>query len=294
MSDSNGVQADIDDDLPTEFGTSACKKVASIIIETFVETFLIAPHVDTDPKDKENVNGDADDYLPPLRYTISLVRIPELVSTRDPEPISSHVKTVPSGLENGAPKADTEPDAESLSKSTDSGNQHKETLPGASGISSANANTAQSAAAVSGSSSEPPVPETNGAAVEDSAESTAASSSVHVPASAPEPTLAEAVSSPSPMDITPPEPATSVPEAVEERNSEHTAAKPTSNGLRKPEPSKTASTLEVLQRDICQDDLRFDADGIAILSDQLENGMRKGWKIEARTWRWATGGLTVA
>ena len=51
---------------------------------------------------------------------------------------------------------------------------------------------------------------------------------------------------------------------------------------------KKVPQVQVLHRNLGEDDFVFDAEGINVLVGEPENGMRKGWKIEARTWRWAT------
>jgi hypothetical protein len=70
--------------------------------------------------------------------------------------------------------------------------------------------------------------------------------------------------------------------------SQASASKGASSIPRQPRRERrVVKTVEVLQRNLCQDDLIFDADGISVLSNQIENGVRKGWKIEAKSWRWA-------
>ncbi|OCH85941.1 hypothetical protein OBBRIDRAFT_762176, partial [Obba rivulosa] len=49
-------------------------------------------------------------------------------------------------------------------------------------------------------------------------------------------------------------------------------------------PSKAS---RVLQRDIHPEDLQCTEHGITVLSSDIENGLRKGWKIAARRWKWA-------
>ncbi|CAL1714111.1 unnamed protein product [Somion occarium] len=50
-------------------------------------------------------------------------------------------------------------------------------------------------------------------------------------------------------------------------------------------PQKTV--LQVLQQDLTEDNFIFAEDGVSILSSDEENGIRKGFKLEVRTWRWA-------
>ena len=49
-------------------------------------------------------------------------------------------------------------------------------------------------------------------------------------------------------------------------------------------PSKT---LKVLQKDITEQNLDFTEDGLNVLSRDVENGSRRGFKLEVKTWRWA-------
>ena len=45
--------------------------------------------------------------------------------------------------------------------------------------------------------------------------------------------------------------------------------------------------LQVLQRDLVAEQFVFDEDGVGIVGNDVENGARKGWKIEVRSWRLA-------
>ncbi|KAI0791941.1 hypothetical protein C8Q75DRAFT_610481 [Abortiporus biennis] len=51
--------------------------------------------------------------------------------------------------------------------------------------------------------------------------------------------------------------------------------------------AKETPTLQVLQRDLLEDNLDFADDGVSVLSSEVENGMRRGWKIEVKCWRFA-------
>lgn len=96
---------------------------------------------------------------------------------------------------------------------------------------------------------------------------------------------------------TEPAPQTSIPEQKNEVMSKDTPAKSdvpktvASVPRRAPAQRRIVKTLEILQRNVGREDMLFEADGISILSSQVENGMRKGWKIEARSWRWASDEL---
>ena len=56
-----------------------------------------------------------------------------------------------------------------------------------------------------------------------------------------------------------------------------------------PKKSKktTSKTLKVLQKDITEGNLDFTEDGLNVLSRDVENGSRRGFKLEVKTWRWA-------
>ncbi|KIP07126.1 hypothetical protein PHLGIDRAFT_19258 [Phlebiopsis gigantea 11061_1 CR5-6] len=90
------------------------------------------------------------------------------------------------------------------------------------------------------------------------------------------------------MDVTPSEPTSS--DATKAQTTQPVHTKTAAVGAT---PVKCTTIIEVLQRNLTPDDILFDVDGISILSHDVENGMRKGWKIEARTWRWATDGLVA-
>ena len=69
-----------------------------------------------------------------------------------------------------------------------------------------------------------------------------------------------------------------------------TASKVAARSITKSKPSKKPiPEIQVLHRNLNEDDLVFDADGISILVGEPLNGMRNGWKIEAKSWRWASG-----
>lgn len=55
--------------------------------------------------------------------------------------------------------------------------------------------------------------------------------------------------------------------------------------LKERAPKKLLSALQVLQRNLTEEELVFDADGVGVVSKEVENGARKGWKIEAKSWR---------
>lgn len=46
------------------------------------------------------------------------------------------------------------------------------------------------------------------------------------------------------------------------------------------------TTIHVLQQGIGEDNLDFAEDGVNVLSDEVENGSRRGFKLEVKTWRW--------
>lgn len=54
-----------------------------------------------------------------------------------------------------------------------------------------------------------------------------------------------------------------------------------------PKKKSESSKLQVLQRDITAEQFIFELDGIGVVSNEVENGARKGWKMEVRSWRLA-------
>ncbi|THG98476.1 hypothetical protein EW026_g3720 [Hermanssonia centrifuga] len=76
-----------------------------------------------------------------------------------------------------------------------------------------------------------------------------------------------------------------------EKEKDEDVVKPVSKLLPPEDPNsnqeKQVPDVQILQRNLGEDDLIFDTDGISILGNEVENGMRRGWKIKARSWRWA-------
>ncbi|THH21437.1 hypothetical protein EUX98_g8380, partial [Antrodiella citrinella] len=52
--------------------------------------------------------------------------------------------------------------------------------------------------------------------------------------------------------------------------------------------AKAESTLQVLHRNLLPSDLDFLKDGVNVLGPKDEAGARKGWRMEAKTWRWCS------
>jgi len=52
--------------------------------------------------------------------------------------------------------------------------------------------------------------------------------------------------------------------------------------------SSPVPTLQILHRHLSPTDLDFSKDGVDILGPADETGARKGWRMEARTWRWCS------
>lgn len=68
-----------------------------------------------------------------------------------------------------------------------------------------------------------------------------------------------------------------------------------------PAPSSKASDestedgtgpIQILHRDLGEENFEFLADGINVVSTEVVNGMRKGWKLEAQQWKWVQVGVT--
>lgn len=70
-----------------------------------------------------------------------------------------------------------------------------------------------------------------------------------------------------------------------------TSVSPTSQPLvtpsEAPQDVTKTTTVQVLQRDLGEDNLDFTEDGLNVLSGEVENGSRRGFKLEVKTWRWA-------
>ena len=52
--------------------------------------------------------------------------------------------------------------------------------------------------------------------------------------------------------------------------------------------------IQILHRDLGEENFEFLPDGIHVLSGEAVNGMRKGWKLEARQWKWVQVGIDVS
>ncbi|RDX51378.1 hypothetical protein OH76DRAFT_1401702 [Lentinus brumalis] len=50
--------------------------------------------------------------------------------------------------------------------------------------------------------------------------------------------------------------------------------------------------IRILHHDLGEENFEFVADGINVLSSEVVNGMRKGWKLEAQQWKWVQVGVT--
>ena len=65
-----------------------------------------------------------------------------------------------------------------------------------------------------------------------------------------------------------------------------------------PAPSKASDEsleegpIQILHRDVGEENFEFLPDGIHIMSCEVVNGMRKGWKLEAKHWKWVQVGVT--
>ncbi|KAI0331683.1 hypothetical protein GY45DRAFT_1248347 [Cubamyces sp. BRFM 1775] len=67
-----------------------------------------------------------------------------------------------------------------------------------------------------------------------------------------------------------------------------------------PAPSKTSDDLtddgngpiQILHRNLGEENFEFLPDGISILSTEVSNGLRKGWKLEAQMWKWVQVGVS--
>ncbi|PIL30430.1 hypothetical protein GSI_07617 [Ganoderma sinense ZZ0214-1] len=50
--------------------------------------------------------------------------------------------------------------------------------------------------------------------------------------------------------------------------------------------------IQILHRDLGEENFEFALDGISVVSGEVVNGMRKGWKLEARQWKWVQVGVS--
>ncbi|OSD04904.1 hypothetical protein PYCCODRAFT_1363462 [Trametes coccinea BRFM310] len=50
--------------------------------------------------------------------------------------------------------------------------------------------------------------------------------------------------------------------------------------------------IQILHRDLGEENFEFLPDGIHVLSSEVSNGLRKGWKMEAQQWKWVQVGVS--
>lgn len=322
LSDSNVRRMDVDGEPSAADAEPAVKKSPSIIIETSLETFLIAPQNDDSPEDKGDKENAADITMEQSRnqkYTISLVRVskrppedtpvplsngdvsqdsleeakadaPQSNVERPKEPPVSEVASEPATITEPAAKQDTEvQETESTEPGTGS--------TGPAGASQATALSGQQSVEPSTAETKVTGVEAGAPMVQEGSEPTTDKPNSPTPLDNPSSTPGPATSSDTvkpPTETAPLESEGSTARTATAVQSKGDTVKPTSYVRRKEGSSKRTTTLEVLQRNVSEDQFLFDDDGIGILTDKIEDGMRKGWKIEARSWRRATNELTMA
>lgn len=290
LSNGDTVHMDVDEEhTPDSNERTQTKGPASIVVETLSETLLIRPQDALRGEDKENAVDALDDGV---RYTISLVRTvpppppsPKAVATepapdRPPGALSDASATT-SNTTNGDVHTSTEPSTEPQAT------EEQRPAEGAPGDStdvqpssvSTDAPTAESKAepakVLEGEDKDKP---TDAPKADDGAANKP--SLAEEPAPSTEAKLPEA----KPEDVAKEQPAIAEEDVA---MADASLVSPVRSN------DKPLTQLEVLQRDVGQDDLLFDALGISVLSNQIENGMRRGWKIEAKSWRWATAELST-
>ncbi|EKM50690.1 uncharacterized protein PHACADRAFT_264097 [Phanerochaete carnosa HHB-10118-sp] len=308
LSDSNALQMDVDCESATASVEPALTKRPSIIIETIAETFLIHPQDGFySIEDKENATSAADDSL---KYTISLVHISEPLPTSPKDAVASELASDKAATTKSSAQLQ-HPQQSEISRASSSGTKDS-TASRPTATESKDAEVAaqepkggpsesrqtsvplSSPAAIAAPSSEP------SKATEDDSKVGSEVAGVLQVGGVPASDLSAGSNKVAPAETKANSTESKLPEArIDEPAKEQSAAVeevPMTEASEIVPPStepKSVVTLEVLQRNVGQADLHFDADGISILSSQVDNGMRKGWKIEARTWRWATEELTA-
>ena len=75
------------------------------------------------------------------------------------------------------------------------------------------------------------------------------------------------------------------------------AAQPPESVARAPSSSDESTDegsgpIQILHRDLGEENFDFVLDGINVVSGEVVNGMRKGWKLEARQWKWVQVGVS--
>ena len=59
-----------------------------------------------------------------------------------------------------------------------------------------------------------------------------------------------------------------------------------------PDEARLPVEIQILHRDLGEENFEFALDGINVVSGEVVNGMRKGWKLEARQWKWVQVGVS--
>lgn len=72
-----------------------------------------------------------------------------------------------------------------------------------------------------------------------------------------------------------------------EQSSANEVESPATRPSPPPPKQEYLTTLQVLQRDLTPEQFVFDVDGVGVVSNDVEDGVRKGWKMEVRSWRLA-------
>ena len=322
---------DVDGESVQSSSVSRTKQTGpSIVIETISETFLISAQANADADDKENMVNGALDHASLPRFTVSLVRTttiipdplspPEVKMSDELAGMSEQSKTdnsvhgdLPASQieKNASPVAPTETPsivkARGEGKNATTGPGERIVAEDASPIEGKPAESVSSDApqSTTGSDSAPKT-KTHSAAAEPKATGEEASQPISYQVAEPSKTLTakhetSAPAPPASEDSKPDIPVdpTLQLDAPRHKNSTNgvpaglEATKVTSNVPRKSTEKRVVKTLEVLQRNLGQDDITFDTEGINILSSHIENGLRKGWKMEAKSWRWASDELIV-
>ncbi|KAL1940862.1 hypothetical protein VTO73DRAFT_7903 [Trametes versicolor] len=90
---------------------------------------------------------------------------------------------------------------------------------------------------------------------------------------------------------------TPLPEAPQEVPVNGASKEPTPTPSKASDESTEATDdangpIQILHHNLSEENFEFLPDGIHVLSSEVENGMRKGWKLQAQQWKWVQVGVS--
>lgn len=90
---------------------------------------------------------------------------------------------------------------------------------------------------------------------------------------------------------------TPLPDALQDAPANGASKEPTPTPSKASDESTEATDdangpIQILHHNLSEENFEFLPDGIHVLSSEVENGMRKGWKLQAQQWKWVQVGVS--